>query len=656
MCGIVGIVNDNLREEELEHNLKQMTNSIRHRGPDGDGLWHNASIGIGLGHTRLSVIDLSLEGHQPMVSNSGRFVIVYNGEVYNYKFLKKELEQLGHSFKSNSDTRVILQAIEEWGVEKAVKRFNGMFAIAVFDKRDNMLHLVRDRLGIKPLYYGIINDIFIFSSELKAIKACPTIEVDIESESISTFITKGHIPSPNSIYKNIFKLLPGHFLKINLTNSPLNYFNECYWSALEKMEIGLKYPFEGNEKELTYELEKLIGQSVKDHMVADVPLGGFLSGGIDSSLIIALMQKNCNHAINTFTVGFSEADYDETIYASETAKILGTNHTHIMLLQEECLNIIPSLGEIFDEPFADPSQIPTLLVSQIASKHVKVCLSGDGGDELFAGYDRYYALQKIWKLTGWLGHRGRLELGKLLRIIPINTLSKIFSRIPIQKRLSGRSGAIGDKLHKLSGVLNGRTPEEIYLKMMSHWKDENNVVINYEKTQIDPLLQNDYSSLSKIITKLTYIDSISYLPDCILTKLDRASMSASLEARVPLLDHRVFEFAAKIPIKQKYKNGRGKRPLTNILSKHLPEHLYNRPKMGFGVPVGKWLTGSLRDWAESMISPERLKNEGYFHPHTVRKRWEEHLSGRRNWQYDLWNILMFQAWLEKFKDHIEPHK
>ena len=629
MCGIAGFVDYHGQLRDIENNLKLMIKTLSHRGPDGEGIWFDNVLGVGLGHKRLSILDLSDEGKQPMISGNGRYVITYNGEIYNFKILRVELEHLGCKFRGHSDTEVILAAFETWGIEQSISRFIGMFAIALWDQAQKKLYLIRDRLGIKPLYYGLVNGSFIFASELKALRAFPKFNQSIYRDAIALFLRHNYIPAPYSIYEGIKKLQPGQILTLNVghDNKP-DYKIDTYWSATAMAEQGISNTFMGSENEAVDQLDTLLKDSIRLRMLSDVPLGAFLSGGIDSSLVTALMQTQSNQAVKTFSIGFNEADYNEAKYAKAIAHHLGTNHTELYVTPAETMAVIPSLPSLFDEPFSDPSQIPTFLVSKLARNHVTVSLSGDGGDELFYGYSRYFFTHKIWNK---------------INLIPKNIRPALSQVIKAASYLGSKN------LRSLSEVLSYCHPDDLYRRMTSHWKNPTTVVLgtNEPLTALtDPDLQPQFDELSQ---RMMLFDLVSYLPDDILTKVDRASMGASLEARVPLLDHRVVEFAWRLPLSHKINNGKGKWILRQLLYKYVPQKLIERPKMGFGVPIDSWLRGPLRDWAEELLDEHRLREEGFFNPLPIRKKWHEHLAGKKHRHYYLWDVLVFQSWLEANK-------
>lgn len=629
---------------ELPSSVRGMVASIRYRGPDDFGVWCDERVGIGLGHARLSILDLSPEGHQPMVSASGRYVISYNGEVYNFAELRSELGVVGQKFRGHSDTEVMLAAFEEWGIEKAVQRFVGMFAFALWDKQTRTLTLARDRLGEKPLYYGWQGEAFLFGSELKALRAHPAFRAEVDRNALALLLRHNYIPAPYSIYQGISKLSPGCLLTVSL--SQRNPRIVPYWSGKQAIEAGLAHPFEGSESAAVSALEALLKDAVGQQMVADVPLGAFLSGGVDSSTVVALMQAQSSRPVKTFTIGFHEEGYDEAPHAKSVARHLGTEHTELYVMPKEAMDVIPRLPALYDEPFSDSSQIPTFLVSELARRHVTVSLSGDGGDELFGGYNRYFWATNIWRRVGWVPQPMRAALVGALMALPPSAWNGVFRWLSRFLPVGWRYANPGDKLHKLAEVLAVRTPEEIYLDLVSHWKQPTEVV---RGTHEPPTVLTDparWADLPDFEQRMMYLDQMTYLPDDILTKVDRAAMGVSLETRVPFLDHRVVEFAWSLPLSMKIRHGQGKWLLRQVLYRHVPKELMERPKMGFGVPIDVWLRGPLKGWAEELLDEARLQREGYFDPRPIRRKWAEHLTGRRNWSYYLWDVLMFQAWLE----------
>ena len=640
MCGITGFLDCSrqLNDVELQSTVTRMSDTIRHRGPDDSGAWVDAQAGIALGFRRLAIVDLTPTGHQPMSSADGRFIIVFNGEIYNFAGLRQELIGLGHSFRGTSDTEVMLAAVCQWGVEDAVKRFNGMFAFALWDRREQRLHLVRDRLGIKPLFYTWMGQTLLFGSELKALRAHPAFQTEIDRNALALHLRYSYIPAPYSIYQGVKKLTPGAILTIAAAQGAGGAQPQPYWSARQIAEQGVAHPFQGSDAEAESELDRLLRQSVSQRMIADVPLGAFLSGGVDSATVVALMQAQNERPVKTFTIGFYEDSYNEAIYAKAVAAHLGTEHTELYVTPEEAQAVIPRLPTLYDEPFSDPSQIPTFLVSQLARRHVTVSLSGDGGDELFAGYNRYYYGRQIWQNVSWLPRPLRAAGGKLLGLFSPGQLEAV------QK--GTRQSEVAEKVRKVAEVLGAENPEAVYYRLVSHWKEPTAVV----KGSVEPpTILSDcrrWANLPDFTQRMMFLDLVTYLPDDILAKVDRASMGVSLEGRVPLLDdHRVVEFAWRLPLKFKIREGQSKWLLRQVLYRYVPPAMIERPKKGFSVPIDAWLRGPLRAWVEDLLSEPRLRQEGYFNPQPIRQKWCEHLEGKHNWHYYLWDVLMFQAWL-----------
>lgn len=645
MCGFTGFLNassgvDYTRAREVLHS---MASSIAHRGPDSDGYWIDLDVGIGLAHRRLAIVDLSPAGAQPMTSVSGRYLLAFNGEIYNHKLLRQALEREGKMiapWRGHSDTETLLVGFEAWGLEATLQRAVGMFAISLWDRELLTITLVRDRLGEKPLYYGWQGQgtkaAFLFGSELSALRRHPSFEGDIDRDSLALYMRHNCIGGSHSIYKGISKLPPGHLLTISRA-SPEPVLR-CWWSAKDTAEQGISNPFTGSAEQSVDALEALLKDAIGLQMMADVPLGAFLSGGIDSSTVVALMQAQSNRPVKTFSIGFHEEGYNEAVHAKAVAKHLGTDHTELYVSPQQAMDVIPKLPNLYSEPFADSSQIPTFLVSQLARQQVTVSLSGDAGDELFCGYTRYQMTANLWGKISKLPYSVRQVLSNLITSFTPSTWDKVGSLLSRPR--------LGDKLHKGAGLLGSRTSAELYRGMVSHWQDPTSVVLNStEPTSVLSEITNQLQRLNDV-ERMMALDMLSYLPDDILAKVDRAAMGVSLETRVPFLDHRVVEFAWSLPINYKLRDGVTKWPLRQVLYRHVPRELIERPKMGFGVPIDQWLRGPLRDWAESLLSESRLKSEGYFNPKPIRLKWAEHLSGKRNWQYHLWDVLMFQAWLE----------
>jgi asparagine synthase (glutamine-hydrolysing) len=648
MCGITGYLDfsKNVDEYTLRQTILRMMEPILHRGPDDSGEWTDAHCGIALGFRRLSIVDLSPAGHQPMLSADERYVIIFNGEIYNFNQLRIELARLGYAFRGHSDTEVMLASFCQWGIQEAVQRFNGMFAFALWDRREHRLSLVRDRLGIKPLYYGWAGNVFLFGSELKALKAHPAFHAGIDRDALALYLRYNYIPAPYTIYTDFRKLLPGTILTLMGNNRPDEYPEPvAYWSARQVAEFGVAHPFEGSDQDAIGELDALLRESIRERMIADVPLGAFLSGGIDSSAVVALMQAQSNRPIQTFTIGFHESGYDEAKHAKKVAHHLGTDHTEFYVTPQEAQAVIPRLPTLYDEPFSDSSQIPTFLVSGLARRHVTVSLSGDGGDELFGGYNRYSWVQKITSATGWMPGAFRNMGSAILRRIPPVAWDSFLSNQLIPPRW--RVSEPGEKIRKISEILSARSPEAIYLDLISHWKNPSAVV--RESAEYPTLVthRDAWAQLPDFTSWMMYMDLVSYLPDDILVKLDRASMGVSLESRVPYLDdHRVVEFAWRLPLQMKIRRGQGKWLLRQVLYQYVPDWMVERPKKGFGIPIDAWLRGPLREWAEALLDEQRLIDEGFLNPTPIQQKWQEHLAGKHNWQYHLWDVLMFQSWLE----------
>jgi asparagine synthase (glutamine-hydrolysing) len=650
MCGIAGFFDSARRRApaDLESVGLRMADALRHRGPDDRGAWVDAEAGIALSHRRLSILDLSVEGHQPMLSADSRFVIVFNGEIYNFSEVCQELAPCAPPWRGHSDTEIMLAAISRWGLEAALTRFVGMFAFALWDRRERALHLARDRAGEKPLYYGWTKDCFLFASELKALRAHPQWQGEVDRDALALFLRHNYIPAPHSIYRGICKLLPGTVLTLPTATTQPGVLPASvpFWSMQAVAEHGAAHPFPGTESEAVDALERLLKHAVGQQMVADVPLGAFLSGGVDSSTVVALMQTQSRRPVKTFTIGFHEAGYNEAEFARDVAAHLGTDHTELYVTPEEAMGVIPRLPAIYDEPFSDSSQIPTFLVSQLARRHVTVSLSGDAGDELFGGYTRYALAHKIWSRIARAPRVGRRALARLLRSVGVETWDAGLGWLGRRSPGSPWAEHFGDRVHKLADILVVDSREQIYRGVVSHWKAPEQIVIGSREPSTALNDPAQWAGLTDFFQWMMYLDAITYLPNDILVKVDRASMAVSLESRIPLLDHRVMEFAWQVPLSMKIRGGQGKWLLRQVLYRHVPRKLIERPKMGFGVPVHTWLRGPLRDWAEQLLDSKRLCQEGFFTPGPIRQKWEEHLSGKRDWQYYLWDVLMFQGWLE----------
>ena len=652
MCGFGGILSSSGGSaSDWSGLLERIGSAISHRGPDDSGIWTDTELGIGLTHRRLSILDLSESGHQPMVCPYGRYVIAFNGEIYNHLNLRAELangDTACGPWRGHSDTETLLAGFAAWGIRATVERSIGMFAFAVWDRKERVLTLVRDRLGEKPLYYGWQgtggNASFLFGSELKALKAHPSFSAQINRDAICLLMRHNYIPAPNSIYQGIFKLPAGSLLTVSLDKREPVVLT--YWSLTEVAVNGNHSPFLGSPEEIVDSLEALLKSAVRQQMMGDVPLGAFLSGGVDSSTVVALMQEQSVRPVKTFTIGFNEEGYNEAVHAKSVARHLGTDHTEMYVTPQEALDVIPKLPSLYCEPFADSSQIPTFLVSQLARQNVTVSLSGDAGDELFAGYNRYVLASNIWGKISRLPGGVRSLAAKGIRTLSPASWSALISPLQSLAPRTLRQANIGDKLHKGASVLDAQSVDDLYLGLVSHWQPQDLVIGGYEPATY---LRGNHLALAGLddLQRMMALDAITYLPDDILVKVDRAAMGVSLESRVPFLDHRVVEFAWRVPQALKLRDGVGKWILRQVLYRHVPKALVERPKMGFGVPIDVWLRGPLRDWAEALLDEARLRQEGYFHPAPIRQKWAEHLSGVRNWQYHLWDVLMFQAWLEE---------
>jgi asparagine synthase (glutamine-hydrolysing) len=659
MCGFAGFLTNNdyalARADAITNDMAQ---AIQHRGPDDGGVWFDVKAGIALGHRRLSILDLSPAGHQPMASQSNRYVIAFNGEIYNHLELRHELEMMPQAssiqakdaakinWRGHSDTETLLAGFEAWGVEATLKKTVGMFAISLWDKEEKVLTLARDRMGEKPLYYGFQKNTFLFGSELKALKAHPDFLSEIDRDVICLYLRHCFIPAPYSIYKGIKKLLPGTYVQLRLGDdeNSQSLLPKAYWSMGDVVAEGVARPFVGSDEEAIAAVDIQLKQSIGLQMAADVPLGAFLSGGVDSSTVAALMQAQSTQPVKTFSIGFDEVGYNEAEYAKAVAKHLGTEHTELYVSAVEAINVISLLPEMYDEPFADSSQIPTFLVSQMAKQHVTVSLSGDAGDELFCGYNRYL-LADTWKNFEYLPFCLRQSAGHLIKKLSPITWDKIFDQVGRVKKISSN---MGQKLEKLANRLEEVDDvNSLYYSLVSEIDRPAQIVLGATEPETWLTKVGRNSTFKDSKQHMMFMDAMTYLPDDILVKVDRAAMANSLETRVPFLDHRLVELAWQLPINMKVRNGKTKWVLREVLYQYVPQPLIERPKAGFGIPLGGWLRGPLRDWVESLINEKRLHEEGYFNVNYVRGVWRAHLSGQRNNQSLLWSILMFQAWLEK---------
>ncbi|MCV2361776.1 asparagine synthase (glutamine-hydrolyzing), partial [Paucibacter sp. TC2R-5] len=646
MCGLTGFfrsIQSDANETNELNVLRRMAGAIRHRGPDSEGFWNHSASGISLAHRRLAIVDLSQTGHQPMHSPSGRYVLVFNGEIYNHQDLRRSLDGMveraglpSSEWRGHSDTESLLAGFDVWGIQGTLERAIGMFAVAVWDRQLHTLTLARDRLGEKPLYYGWQgqgNDaVFLFGSELKALRAHPAFTAQVDRGALSLLLRHSCIPAPYSIYSGISKLRPGQLLTVSSQQPQPQVIN--YWSGAQAATQGVTKPFAGSPEQAVDALERLLSHAIGQQMMADVPLGAFLSGGVDSSAIVALMQSQSSRPVKTFTIGFGEAAYNEAEHAKAVAQHLGTEHTELYVTPQAAFDLVPRLPALYDEPFSDSSQLPTFLVSQLARQHVTVSLSGDAGDELFCGYNRYQMASGMWRKLSKVPTPLRKLFASGITAVPPHIWNRAALAMPGRLRATN----IGDKLHKGAKVLSSPSLDALYLGLVSHWDDPAEMVIGGHEPPT--LLTGNAPDLQGLdpIQRMMALDLMTYLPDDILTKVDRAAMGVSLETRVPFLDHRVVEFAWSLPQSMKLHDGQSKWALRQVLYRHVPKELIERPKMGFGVPLDVWLRGPLRPWAEELLDEARLRREGYFHPAPIRQKWGEHLSGKRNWAYHLWDV------------------
>ena len=634
MCGFGGFINFNSKWGDPLILLHKMGDSLIHRGPDDYGVWFDKNYGIGFSHRRLSVVDLSMQGHQPMVSSSGRFVIAYNGEIYNHKELKKKLFQNSATFRGSSDTEVLLAAIEFWGIKQTLQRCIGMFAFSLWDKREQTLSLVRDRMGEKPLYYGWqgkgINRTFLFSSELKSLRQHPAWQGGVDRDALANLLRYNYIPTPQTIHPRVFKLRPGHILNIKKSdNGGWNEQEECWWSLQEVAQHAIKKPFVASRVEAIDHLDKLLHRAIQGQSLADVPLGVFLSGGVDSSLVAAVMQDISGNPINSFTIGFENSAYDESMDARAVANHLGSSHHELIVTEDDALSLIPKLSDCYDEPFADVSQIPTFLVSALAKNDVTVALSGDGGDELFAGYNRHKWAPSLLQKMQYFPEVVRKALAILIESTSPSSWDYFFKIIDPLLPQKLRVSHPGEKIQKISTLLKQSGERELYAMLVRIWPDPIPLLNGNSYDLVD-----DHTKLWSLgggfTDRMTYIDAVTYLPDDILTKVDRAAMANSLETRAPLLDRCIVEFATKLPQSMKIYQGEGKWILREVLNKYVPKKLTERPKIGFGVPIGEWLKSPLHEWAEDLLSEQKLKDGGYFNLEQVRRVWDQHNDGKKN--------------------------
>jgi asparagine synthase (glutamine-hydrolysing) len=645
MCGFAGFLATGDGRGDPDAIATAMGNRIAHRGPDDSDTWNDIDGGIALAHRRLSIVDLSSAGRQPMRSASGRWVLAYNGEIYNHLALRAQLEAGGAApaWRGHSDTETLLAGIEAWGVDQTLKRCVGMFAFALWDRQERALWLARDRIGEKPLYYGWQDRTFLFGSELKALRAHPAFDAGVDRGALALLLRHNYVPGPYSIYTGIHKLPPGTWLRLGAGQRDVQPV--AYWSLAQVAEQGVANPFTGSDSEAVDALERHFGNAVRGQMMSDVPLGALLSGGVDSSLVAALMQAGSPRPVRTFTIGFEDKAYDEAAHARAVAAHLGTEHTEMRLSASDALGLVPRLPAMYDEPFADSSQLPTHLVMKMARQHVTVALSGDAGDEFFGGYNRYFLGPRVWKRIGWLPAPARRALGSAMTALPATLLNRVLGSV------AGAAGVAlpGDKAHKLGRRLAGADSlDDLYVGLVSEWPDAACMVVGGDR--IPPNLLDDrerWPRLAAPVARMMALDGLTYLPDDILVKVDRASMAVSLETRAPFLDRDVMEFAWSLPMSMKLRDGRGKWILRQLLDRYVPRALIDRPKAGFAIPLDAWLRGPLRDWAETLLAEERMRREGYFDPKPIRAAWRSHVRGEASFGHRLWSVLMFQAWLEQ---------
>jgi len=647
MCGIAGIIDPatSTGADRLGALAATMAASLVHRGPDDSGLWVDAAAGVALGHRRLAVIDLGPGGAQPMVSSGGRWVLAYNGEIYNHRGLRQRLECAGMLFRGSSDTEVLVAAVEQWGVDRALQACEGMFAAALWDRRERRLHLVRDRFGEKPLYYGWVGGFFAFGSELKAICTLPGFAAALDRQAVALYLRHNCIPAPHTIYQGIRKLQPGHLVTLAPGGPPDTLPDpRCYWSASEAVAQARSHPLHASDHEMADQLEATLSDAVAARMLADVPVGAFLSGGIDSSTIVALMQRHATGPVRTFTVGFADRSFDESGEAAAVAAYLGTEHTAVQVGDAEALEVIRDLPDLWDEPFADVSQIPTYLVSRVARREVTVSLSGDGGDELFAGYNRHAWLDRVWDRASAVPGGVRRSAGSALARIPPAAIERVAGALP--RGWQTRNPSI--KVAKLARVLSATDAGHAYEVLTTHWDDAATMVLGAGAGEGTADVAASPVAGAGITEQMLWLDLVRYLPDDILAKVDRAAMAVSLETRVPFLDRSVLDLAWRLPLDAKLRGGRTKWLLRQVLERHVPAALVERPKMGFGLPIGSWLRGELGPWAEHLLDERRLQAQGVLDPLPVRRAWELHRSGRRDLGYELWDVLVLQAWIDRW--------
>jgi asparagine synthase (glutamine-hydrolysing) len=647
MCGIAGVLDPTCTRtaDALRSLCTAMGDSLRHRGPDRGDVWVDARAGIGLSHRRLSIVDLSADGDQPMHSACGRYVLSFNGEIYNFLELRQELESRGRAFKGRSDTEVLLASVVEWGLERALRRFNGMFAFALWDRQTREISLARDRLGEKPLYYALVGGTLLFASEVQAFHAFEDFSAEVDRDALATYLRDLCVPAPHSIYRGVRKLLQGSFLTIPI-DKPVPKSPVTYWSAREVLEQAAANRFDGSFDEAVTEVDETIRRAVGLRMLADVPLGAFLSGGIDSTAVVASMQAQSSRRVRTFSIGVTDPSYDEAPFAREVAKHLGTEHTEFYVSADDVMATIPEAASAYDEPFADSSQIPTLLVSRLARQHVTVALTGDGGDELFGGYPRYEIVPRMWKALSLVPTPVRRSLAAALRAIPDDVARGVIARL--RRRQTTRIQTYEAPLERVATLLEVASLGGLYQRLTTQWKEASSVVLG-TTTSLAGSNTREGLRVRDARQQLMYLDIVGYLPDDLLVKVDRAAMSVSLENRVPLLDPALVELAGRIPMHMRLHRGETKRVLKSLLYRYVPRAMVERPKMGFSIPIGKWLAGPLLDWAEGLLDERRLMDDGYFDARRVRKAWDQHRRLETGWSHHIWIILMFQSWLDRHR-------
>ena len=648
MCGFAGVYAPGaMRGADLEQTVAEMAAAISHRGPDDHGLWCDQERGIGLGFRRLSIIDLSANGHQPMESAHGRFWMVFNGEIYNYTDIRADLEHVGARFRGGSDTEVILAAFEHWGIEQAVRRFVGMFAIAVWDTGEHTLTLIRDRLGIKPLFVYARDGVVAFGSEMKALMELPGFDRTLDLDAVAEYLRHLYVSAPRSMFKHVSKIPPGHLLRIT-RDMPGYAAPEPYWSLTDVVQRGLTTGFSGTDEEALDELERLLRDAVRLRLRADVPLGALLSGGVDSSLVVALMQQSVNRPVKTFSIGFEAEEHNEAPLAASVARHLGTDHSELVVTGADALNVVPLLPELFDEPHADTSQVPAFLICALARQHVTVALSGDGGDEIFGGYNRYAFGEGLLRNLDRMPRFARRLVAAGLGSVPVTTLENTNRLVnPLMPR-AFRQRLVSEKLAKLQRLVRAESAVDMYRSLVSVWPDPEGMVpgaTEQPRTNDEQWLNG---GLPRLLDRMMLTDQSTYLPDDQLAKVDRVSMAVGLEVRVPLIDHRLVEFSWSLPAHLKVDNGLGKVLLRRALYRQIPRALVERPKMGLSVPLGDWLRGPLRSWAEDLIAPDRMRREGVILPDPVQHAWSECMAGKAGVTLGVWGVLMFQAWHERW--------